>query len=73
MQTNTVGTYYPLILFIDVPYTRDFSFLAFFAASFNSFVHVVMYFYYMVSALGPQYRKYLWWKRYVTLLQIVSY
>lgn len=49
------------------------SFLAYFGASFNCFVHFVMYFYYLVSALGPQYRKYLWWKKYLTSLQLVSY
>lgn len=38
----------------------------------NNFVHVLMYFYYMLSAMGPQYQKYLWWKRYMTELQIVS-
>lgn len=26
----------------------------------------------MLSAMGPQYQKYLWWKRYMTELQIVS-
>lgn len=31
-----------------------------------------MYFYYMMSAMGPQYQKYLWWKKYMTELQIVS-
>jgi len=39
----------------------------------NSFVHVVMYFYYGVSALGPQYRKYLWWKKYLTKMQITQF
>ena len=37
----------------------------------NSFIHVIMYTYYAVAALGPQYQKYLWWKRYLTFLQIV--
>lgn len=39
----------------------------------NNFVHICMYFYYMMSAMGPQYQKYLWWKKYMTELQIVSY
>lgn len=38
----------------------------------NNFVHILMYFYYMLAAMGPQYQKYLWWKRYMTELQIVS-
>lgn len=37
-----------------------------------SFVHICMYSYYMLSAMGPQYQKYLWWKKYMTELQIVS-
>ncbi|KAJ4442275.1 hypothetical protein ANN_12142, partial [Periplaneta americana] len=36
----------------------------------NSFVHIIMYFYYMMSAMGPQYQKYLWWKKYITTLQM---
>ncbi|KAK7870535.1 hypothetical protein R5R35_002934 [Gryllus longicercus] len=39
----------------------------------NSFVHVVMYSYYLVAGLGPQYQKYLWWKKYLTLLQLVQF
>ena len=31
-----------------------------------------MYFYYMLSAMGPQYQKYLWWKKWMTEIQIVS-
>ncbi|PNF32667.1 hypothetical protein B7P43_G13121 [Cryptotermes secundus] len=36
----------------------------------NSFVHIIMYFYYMMSAMGPQYQKYLWWKKHITTLQM---
>uniref|UniRef100_A0A1B0G677 Elongation of very long chain fatty acids protein n=1 Tax=Glossina morsitans morsitans TaxID=37546 RepID=A0A1B0G677_GLOMM len=36
----------------------------------NAAVHVIMYFYYLVAAMGPQYQKYLWWKRYITKIQI---
>lgn len=38
----------------------------------NSFVHAIMYFYYALSTLGPRVRPYLWWKRYLTQLQIVQ-
>lgn len=34
----------------------------------NSFVHVVMYFYYLIAALGPKMQKFLWWKKYLTIL-----
>ena len=43
-----------------------------FHALVNAFVHVVMYFYYGMTALGPKFQKFLWWKRYVTVLQLVS-
>ncbi|XP_055531730.1 elongation of very long chain fatty acids protein 7-like isoform X2 [Wyeomyia smithii] len=39
----------------------------------NNFVHVLMYFYYMLSAMGPRYQKYLWWKKYMTEVQIVQF
>ncbi|GBL99721.1 hypothetical protein AVEN_249757-1 [Araneus ventricosus] len=32
-----------------------------------------MYSYYCLSALGPAMAKYLWWKQYLTLLQIVQF
>ena len=38
----------------------------------NSFIHLVMYSYYGLAALGPKYQKYLWWKKYMTKMQIVS-
>lgn len=37
----------------------------------NSFIHVLMYTYYMLSAM-PSMQKFLWWKKYLTILQIVS-
>jgi len=39
----------------------------------NTFVHIVMYFYYMMSAMGPQYQKFLWWKQHLTTLQMVQF
>jgi len=44
---------------------------AFLIGLINSLVHVVMYMYYGLAALGPQMQKYLWWKRYLTSLQLV--
>lgn len=32
-----------------------------------------MYFYYMVSAMGPKYQKFLWWKKYMTTIQLVQF
>ncbi|KAL0109559.1 hypothetical protein PUN28_014549 [Cardiocondyla obscurior] len=39
----------------------------------NSTVHVIMYSYYLIAALGPKYRKYLWWKKYMTSIQLVQF
>lgn len=39
----------------------------------NSLVHVVMYFYYLIAALGPKYQKYLWWKKYMTWIQLTQF
>lgn len=37
----------------------------------NSFVHIFMYGYYGLASLGPRMRRHLWWKRYLTILQMV--
>ncbi|XP_068630460.1 very long chain fatty acid elongase 7-like [Battus philenor] len=39
----------------------------------NSFVHIIMYTYYLLSNFGPKYKKYLWWKRYLTVMQIIQF
>jgi hypothetical protein len=37
--------------------------------SLNLFVHVLMYFYYMLATLGYE----IWWKKYLTTLQIIQF
>lgn len=39
----------------------------------NNLVHVVMYFYYFLAGLGPEMQRRLWWKRYITRLQIAQF
>ena len=39
----------------------------------NCFVHSLMYMYYMLSAFGPHMQKYLWWKKYLTRIQIIQF
>ncbi|XP_077413129.1 ELOVL fatty acid elongase 8a isoform X2 [Vanacampus margaritifer] len=39
----------------------------------NSLVHVVMYSYYGLAAFGPSMTKYLWWKHYLTILQLLQF
>ncbi|KGL85958.1 Elongation of very long chain fatty acids protein 4, partial [Charadrius vociferus] len=44
---------------------------AFFIGMLNSFVHIFMYGYYALASLGPKMHRYLWWKRYLTIMQLV--
>ncbi|NXI70207.1 ELOV4 protein, partial [Anseranas semipalmata] len=46
---------------------------AFFIGMPNSLVHVFMYDYYALASLGPQMRCYLWWKRYLTIVQLCQF
>ena len=39
----------------------------------NSFVHIFVYSYYFLSGLGPKVNPYLWWKKYLTQLQIAQF
>ncbi|CAK9797109.1 Elongation of very long chain fatty acids protein [Anthophora plagiata] len=39
----------------------------------NCFIHIIMYTYYMLSSIGPQMNKYLWWKKYLTTLQLIQF
>lgn len=43
------------------------------ACSINSFVHCIMYTYYLLAAFGPQMQKYLWWKKYMTKIQLTQF
>ncbi|XP_018574662.1 elongation of very long chain fatty acids protein AAEL008004-like [Anoplophora glabripennis] len=44
-----------------------------FCCFLNTFVHVVMYSYYFLAALGPKVQKYLWWKKYITTMQMIQF
>ncbi|KAK4293623.1 hypothetical protein Pmani_033693 [Petrolisthes manimaculis] len=39
----------------------------------NAFVHAVMYLYYLLAAMGPTLRPYLWWKKYLTSMQMAQF
>jgi hypothetical protein len=40
---------------------------------FNTFIHSIMYLYYALAAFGPNVQKYLWWKKYITQLQLLQF
>ncbi|XP_063724016.1 very long chain fatty acid elongase 4-like [Symsagittifera roscoffensis] len=46
---------------------------AFFGSMINSWIHVLMYLYYGLSAIGPHMQKYLKWKKYLTQLQLTQF
>uniref|UniRef100_A0AAG5DCG4 Elongation of very long chain fatty acids protein n=1 Tax=Anopheles atroparvus TaxID=41427 RepID=A0AAG5DCG4_ANOAO len=46
---------------------------AVFMGFINSFVHVVMYFYYFLTSVSPKFKGNLWWKKYITQLQIIQF
>ncbi|XP_014610715.1 PREDICTED: elongation of very long chain fatty acids protein AAEL008004-like isoform X2 [Polistes canadensis] len=39
----------------------------------NTFVHIIMYTYYLLAALGPKIQPYLWWKKYLTAFQMIQF
>ncbi|KAL7292495.1 hypothetical protein TKK_0014070 [Trichogramma kaykai] len=39
----------------------------------NTFVHIVMYTYYLLAAMGPRLQPYLWWKKYLTAFQMLQF
>lgn len=38
----------------------------------NLVIHVVMYFYYLLTVINPELKDSIWWKKYLTQIQIVS-
>ncbi|XP_066538716.1 elongation of very long chain fatty acids protein 4a [Hoplias malabaricus] len=46
---------------------------SFFGAHMNAAIHVLMYLYYGLAACGPKIQKYLWWKKYLTIIQMIQF
>ncbi|KAK0088421.1 hypothetical protein PV325_012085 [Microctonus aethiopoides] len=62
------------LTWILIPYNFAMAILnAFLPAMVNSFIHVLMYSYYGLAAIGPHVTKYLWWKKYLTILQLIQF
>ena len=58
------------VLFMAFNWLRVRQSLQFGGLLFNTFVHIVMYYYYTLKASGV---KYIWWKKWITTLQIVQF
>ncbi|XP_028966797.1 elongation of very long chain fatty acids protein AAEL008004-like [Galendromus occidentalis] len=43
------------------------------AVLINQVIHVIMYSYYFLASFGSRFQKYLWWKRYLTQLQLAQF
>nr|FAA01262.1 TPA: elongation of very long chain fatty acids protein 4 [Ladona fulva] len=44
-----------------------------FTEMLNAFIHVLMYVYYILAAMGPRIQPFLWWKKYLTTLQMTQF
>ncbi|PRD25122.1 UNVERIFIED_CONTAM: Elovl7 [Trichonephila clavipes] len=62
-----------IVVFWWILYSRSIGLYMLFAVSINNSIHVIMYMYYGLSAMGPHMQKYLWWKKYLTRLQIIQF
>ena len=52
---------------------RPYNVFAAMFAILNTPIHTIMYAYYGLAAFGPHMQKYLWWKRYITQIQIFQF
>ena len=62
-------TVVPFLCWISFKYNAMIPIIRLFVV-LNSLIHSLMYGYYALAAFGPSLRPYLWWKRYITVLQI---
>jgi len=47
--------------------------VSYFGPMLNCFIHTLMYAYYGLAAIGPHMQKYLWWKKYLTRMQMAQF
>jgi len=64
-------SYVPILSWVYLKFHPAYA-MAFFPMV-NSFVHTIMYTYYTLATFGPSVQPYLWWKRYLTSLQIIQF
>lgn len=66
------GTFIGNLNMDNIPFKNYLFIFLQFIGVVNSFVHIIMYTYYLLAAMGPQYQKFLWWKKYITNMQMVK-
>jgi len=44
-----------------------------FFCTINAFIHILMYAYYMLAAMGPRFKRFIWWKRHMTNMQMIQF
>ncbi|KAG1704759.1 Elongation of very long chain fatty acids protein 7 [Nymphon striatum] len=73
-QITFLHVYHHTIMILCSWYVIKFSAVghASFVGFTNSLVHAVMYAYYGLASMGPHMKKYLWWKRYLTKMQLIQ-
>lgn len=64
-------SFVPMLCWIYLKFHPGYS-VAFFPFV-NTFVHTIMYSYYFLATFGPKVQVYLWWKKYLTSLQIAQF
>lgn len=64
-------SFVPLLSWTYLKYHPSYT-MAFFPF-INSFVHSIMYSYYFLATFGPKIQPYLWWKRYLTSIQMTQF
>ncbi|GIY93526.1 elongation of very long chain fatty acids protein AAEL008004 [Caerostris extrusa] len=64
-----IGWWYLMLKIAEFADTEDTTLSSF----INCFIHMIMYSYYCLAALGPQMQKYLWWKKYLTQMQMIQF
>ncbi|KAJ2943578.1 hypothetical protein O0L34_g16687 [Tuta absoluta] len=73
-QVSFLHVYHHSMMFtctwVILKYDPTYSLL--FTGVINSFVHIIMYAYYGLSAF-PELQQYLWWKKYITKLQLLQF
>uniref|UniRef100_A0A1E1WBM7 Elongation of very long chain fatty acids protein n=1 Tax=Pectinophora gossypiella TaxID=13191 RepID=A0A1E1WBM7_PECGO len=73
-QVTFLHVYHHAIMLMSTWYTLKYepTYTIVFLGTLNSFVHVVMYSYYALSTF-PELSKYLWWKKYITSMQLIQF